>query len=306
MNTILKTESTFKSDFLSSFLRPPSLSNGLKDNCLLGNTYEKSDDPICQLTCIESYCNLNVCSPFSYHINSFPYYMLLFTKSGQGYLRYGVNHMVLKENTLLFFDCRQSFSLSIDSASWNFDIYFLSGYTPDIFQKKFSQISEAFALESQDHILQCLAVLGKNQFHYKERSLLLDYKYLNDLFTFLAYTFVESEKEESKLPPYLAYMKKSFDSSYSKNFSLQNFEDTLQISRYRLCREFSKQFGDSPIQYLNKKRVEAAKNLLRSTDMPIHEIASSVGIDNANHFINIFKKYTGNTPYSFRQEFLNY
>lgn len=57
-----------------------------------------------------------------------------------------------------------------------------------------------------------------------------------------------------------------------------------------------------PLQYLNEKRVDAAKELLLTTDYRIHEIGSIVGIDNTNHFIYLFKKFTGMTPLTFRRK----
>ena len=79
------------------------------------------------------------------------------------------------------------------------------------------------------------------------------------------------------------------------------FEQTLGISRYHLCREFSATFHTSPLQYLQEKKIEAAISLLLSTDDPIHEVGSAVGIDNTNHFIHLFKKHTGVTPFVYRQ-----
>ncbi|MFR7401455.1 MAG: helix-turn-helix transcriptional regulator [Waltera sp.] len=75
----------------------------------------------------------------------------------------------------------------------------------------------------------------------------------------------------------------------------------MGISRYRLCREFSATFHTSPLQYLQGKKIEAAKSLLLSTDNPIHEVGAMVGIDNTNHFIHLFKKHTGVTPFVYRQ-----
>lgn len=56
-----------------------------------------------------------------------------------------------------------------------------------------------------------------------------------------------------------------------------------------------------PAQYLNKRRIEVAKHLLITTDYRIHEVGSMVGIDNTNHFITLFRKYTGATPLEYKQ-----
>ncbi len=90
-----------------------------------------------------------------------------------------------------------------------------------------------------------------------------------------------------------------FDTQYGENYSLDELENTYSVSKYRICREFSKYYGASPVQYLNHKRIEEAKKLLLTTNDTIHEIGSKVGIHNTNHFINLFKRETGATPLAF-------
>lgn len=97
-------------------------------------------------------------------------------------------------------------------------------------------------------------------------------------------------------------MKELFDNEFQEPYTLEYLEHHFDQSHYRLCGEFSQYFGKSPIQYLNHRRNQEAKVLLLSTNMAIHEVGSSVGIDNTNHFINLFKKETGATPLVFKQE----
>ena len=56
------------------------------------------------------------------------------------------------------------------------------------------------------------------------------------------------------------------------------------------------------IKYLNRIRIEKAKELLISTDEKIVEISQMVGIENTNHFIRLFKEKTGVTPLTYRRE----
>lgn len=57
--------------------------------------------------------------------------------------------------------------------------------------------------------------------------------------------------------------------------------------------------GCSPIQYMNRARIERAKQLLTSTEMSISDIAEKVGIQ-LFYFSRMFKEHTGYTPTSFR------
>ena len=67
--------------------------------------------------------------------------------------------------------------------------------------------------------------------------------------------------------------------------------------------DFKNCFQTSPLQYLHKIRIQAAKDLLIETDMKVHEISYEVGYENVNHFIAHFKKFSGTTPTAYRCRF---
>ena len=94
------------------------------------------------------------------------------------------------------------------------------------------------------------------------------------------------------LPSYLAEARILFDHHFEENYSLDELAMRFHVSKYRFCREFGTAFGETPLQYLNRKRIKVAKHLLLTTSLKIHEVGSAVGIDNTNHFISLFKKYT--------------
>ena len=87
-----------------------------------------------------------------------------------------------------------------------------------------------------------------------------------------------------------------------------------KITIEALCREFSisknklyalvqKSWGMSIGEFVTFKRIECAKNLLTTTDMPISELCHAVGIVEYNYFTKLFKKQTGYTPLSYRKNF---
>lgn len=55
--------------------------------------------------------------------------------------------------------------------------------------------------------------------------------------------------------------------------------------------------------YVQKVRIDMAKNLLTTTELPIYEICSAVGIDEYNYFSKVFKKEVGVTPSQYRKQF---
>lgn len=126
--------------------------------------------------------------------------------------------------------------------------------------------------------------------------------WITDILTEMAIYSSSPTKKRDTIPDYLQEIHHLFDTQYKETYSLDELENTYSVSKYRICREFSKYYGVSPVQYLNHKRMEEAKKLLLTTNETVHEIGSMVGIHNTNHFINLFKRETGATPLAFKQD----
>jgi len=105
------------------------------------------------------------------------------------------------------------------------------------------------------------------------------------------------------MPKYIKDIQSLFDNNYSESYTLNELSHMYNINKYKLVRDFTKYISKSPIEYLITKRINAAQNLLISTTLPIHEISSSIGINNVNHFINLFKKHTGLSPLNYRKSY---
>lgn len=63
---------------------------------------------------------------------------------------------------------------------------------------------------------------------------------------------------------------------------------------------FKSEMGVCFVDYVNRARIEKAKDLLATTDQRVNEIASSVGISNSNYFSILFRKLTGMAPLEYR------
>ena len=146
-----------------------------------------------------------------------------------------------------------------------------------------------------------LSLINKLQGELSSTDLFRVSKWFNDILTELCVFIENSSKKRDRVPSYLLSIKNQMDTGYAEPLSLDDLETTYRISRYRICREFSLHYGESPMHYLNSRRIDAAKKLLLTTDLSVHEVGSQVGIENTNHFINLFKKDTGTTPLSFKQ-----
>ncbi|RKQ32284.1 AraC family transcriptional regulator [Oceanobacillus halophilus] len=69
-----------------------------------------------------------------------------------------------------------------------------------------------------------------------------------------------------------------------------------------LSRKFKQETGLTITGYQQTLRINQAKYLLRSENLPIEEIAWLVGYDDSSYFTRVFKKETGSTPTQYREE----
>lgn len=92
------------------------------------------------------------------------------------------------------------------------------------------------------------------------------------------------------------------ENNYAHQVNIRVIADHLNIERTYLYRLFKDITGTSPQEYLLDFRIRRACSLLRGTDLPISDIARSVGYDDALYFSRLFRQKKGRTPTQYRQE----
>jgi len=91
------------------------------------------------------------------------------------------------------------------------------------------------------------------------------------------------------------------ESHLDHDLTLDSISAAPEMSPFRFARAFRKATGQSPRQYVIMRRVERAKELLRSTDMDIVDVANQVGFSTQSHFTTVFGRRCGTTPKRYRE-----
>lgn len=86
----------------------------------------------------------------------------------------------------------------------------------------------------------------------------------------------------------------------NKEFALDDMASALGISKSHMCRQFHNETGDTILHYLQQRRIEVAQNLLLYSSQDISSIAAQLCFNSQSHFGAVFKKYTGMSPYRYR------
>ena len=75
----------------------------------------------------------------------------------------------------------------------------------------------------------------------------------------------------------------------------------LEISRITLFRIFQKELNQPPIAYITRKRIEKAKELLRTSQATMKTVAKLSGFQSEKYFLRRFKEAAGTTPGEYRK-----
>lgn len=95
-----------------------------------------------------------------------------------------------------------------------------------------------------------------------------------------------------------AYMEYHF----REDISIEDLASMSGMSSRHFRRVFHDIYGTSPLKYLHTLRIRSAARLLRSTDLPVTEIAIRSGYPDGNYFSGKFKQFMGMPPLKYRNE----
>jgi AraC-like DNA-binding protein len=95
---------------------------------------------------------------------------------------------------------------------------------------------------------------------------------------------------------HLRRAKDLIDRDFAKPLDVPTLAREAHASRAHFVRSFKKAFGETPHQYLLRRRIERAKDLLRSTPLSVTEVSLEVGFRSLGSFSAAFRQLVGEPP----------
>jgi AraC-like DNA-binding protein len=90
------------------------------------------------------------------------------------------------------------------------------------------------------------------------------------------------------------------DRNYATPLDLDGLASVAGISKYHFARCFEAAYGETPIRYLTRRRIERAQDLLRSANLTVTEICTAVGFASLGSFSSRFRELVGENPTRYR------
>ena len=107
--------------------------------------------------------------------------------------------------------------------------------------------------------------------------------------------------QSGNISPKCVQIKRYIDSHYKENITIDTLSNVTFLSRSYLIHIFSKEYGEPPISYLMKRRVEESRYLLAKTDYSILDIGLMVGFSSGSYFSQSFRRLEGISPKEYRR-----
>lgn len=93
------------------------------------------------------------------------------------------------------------------------------------------------------------------------------------------------------------------ENNLQEKISIENLSSLFAVGRRNFDRRFIKATGNTPLEYAQRVKIEAAKKLLETSRKTIHEVMYDVGYADIKAFRDLFKKITGISPLSYRNKY---
>lgn len=95
------------------------------------------------------------------------------------------------------------------------------------------------------------------------------------------------------------------ESNVNERISIESLADKYAIGKRHFERRFKKATNNTPVEYIQRVKIEAAKKHLESTRKNVNEVMYDVGYTDTKAFRTVFKKITGLSPVEYRNKYNN-
>ncbi|MGY1641035.1 helix-turn-helix domain-containing protein [Geodermatophilus sp. SYSU D00703] len=90
------------------------------------------------------------------------------------------------------------------------------------------------------------------------------------------------------------------DRHFAEDLDLDRLARVAGVSKYHFARCFEAVYGETPIRYLTRRRIERAQDLLRSANLTVTEVCTAVGFASLGSFSSRFRQLVGEPPVAYR------
>lgn len=232
--------------------------------------------------------------------DSFDSFLIMYIVKGEGKLTIKNKSKIIRENDIILINCYEPHQYETNSSIETLWLHFDGNVSYDYFNLiqqdnthiVFSATSSLIPnyLKSMINLFKEDQIINESMISWKLQQILAE------LFSLSNGNQINVSPNSNFIETSISYIKNNF----KNKISLEDIANSVSISPFYFSRLFKKETGYSPYDYIIMIRLNHAKNLLKTTNMLIKEIAFECGFNSESNFVTAFKKHVNMTPKQFR------
>ncbi len=249
--------------------------------------------PVCigDFICNESY---------SVKRKSYNSFLLMYIKSGSGRVAFNDKTYNVSEGSIVFLDCYRHHEYGTSKGWKTLWLHFDGSNSRAYYDFIYNKIGCVIPLYGKNVIPNILTAMLNG---YRSEAPVPEplicchiQQMLSELIISTADGNFSARVENSPVSEAIGYI----ELNYSKKISLAQITNRVNLSPFYFSRQFKKETGYSPYEYIIKIRLENAKSMLKNSNLHIKEIAYNCGFSSESNFVYCFHRNVGISPKEFR------
>ena len=230
---------------------------------------------------------------------SYNSYLALFVERGSGYVYIDGRRCPMGENQVFLLDCYHPHIYGSDEGWEIYWMHFDGQLAREYFQLLCGESNGLVMTPPDPRSLRRSLVHAYNRFHDsgKANEAVMNRYVVNLLTDLLTGMPAAAERRESVSEELLTYIAENLD----QPLSLADLAQRASLSPYHFARQFKKETGYTPHEYIINARVNAAKYYLKTSTLPVKLITVRCGFSSDAAFCTTFKRLVGATPLEYRR-----
>ncbi|OGV50623.1 MAG: hypothetical protein A2017_06885 [Lentisphaerae bacterium GWF2_44_16] len=236
------------------------------------------------------------------NINS-PFARFYYLEYGEGEVEHSGKVFKLRPGYAYFLPSREPLHLSCSSEHGQYYIHFnaeiLNGI--DIFQ--FLHPAHQVKVKDNEYIKKLLKNLLE-KYYKTETSDILESQGIMRILVSLFFSEITETQSSQKIAAVVRFKKALhyIEEHFTEDITLTQLADLMHLQPTYFSNLFCSYFSIPPMQYITRKRIEKAQNLLISSEYSVNEIAARTGYEDVFYFSRLFRKYSGSSPKHYRKQ----
>jgi Transcriptional regulator containing an amidase domain and an AraC-type DNA-binding HTH domain len=227
-------------------------------------------------------------------------FLIMYVVKGEGILTINNIKKIIKKNDVILINCYEPHIYETNTSLEILWMHFDGNVSFDYFNLiKNNHTHVVFSATSTMILLYLKSIINL----FKENKLISEPLISCEIQKILAEIYTLSIKNQNNTTTNSNYINTSITyikSNFRDKILLEDMANNVSLSPFHFSRLFRKETGYSPYEYLILIRLNHAKNLLKTSNLLIKEIAFECGFNSESNFLITFKKHTNMSPKEFR------